>query len=87
MLLRSDKLQLKLLYFIVDPTVNLVSKTNIDTFFDEVDRSSPSTKLKSLIDEINFFMCEVEYKSAFLKKKEKKRGGGVCVGIGVHRCV
>jgi hypothetical protein len=66
----GDELKLKKIYFIIDPRVYLISKNNTDTFFDEVDRSSSTTKLKSLIDKLNFFMSEVDYKYTNLKKSK-----------------
>ena len=64
----AEELKLKIIYFIMDPRVYLISKNNIEAFLDEVDRSSPTTKLKSLIDQLNFFFSEVEYKFSHLKK-------------------
>jgi hypothetical protein len=64
----GDELKLKKIYFILDPRVHLISQNNIDEFFDTVDRSSSSTKLKSLIDKLNFFLSEVEFKYEHLQK-------------------
>jgi hypothetical protein len=64
----GDELNLKKLYFIIDPRVYLISRNNIDIFLDEVDRSSSTTKLKSLIDVLNSFLNEVEYKNSIQKK-------------------
>jgi hypothetical protein len=66
----GSELKLKKIYFIIDPRVYLISKNNIQVFFDEVDRSSSTTKLKSLIDKLNFFMSEVDYKYSNLKKSK-----------------
>lgn len=66
----GSELKLKKIYFIIDPRVYLISKNNIDVFFNEVDRSSSTTKLKSLIDKLNFFMSEVDYKYSNLKKSK-----------------
>ena len=66
----EGKLDLKVIYFIVDPHVYYISKTNIENFYNNVDRSSATTKLKSLIDELNLFMTEVEYKSHIFKKSK-----------------
>ena len=66
----DDKLVLKIIYFIVDPHFYYVSKNNIDNFFNDVDRSSSTTKLKSLIEELNLFMSEVEYKTEVYRKRK-----------------
>jgi hypothetical protein len=66
----ADELNLKIIYFIIDPRVYLISKNNIEKFLDEVDRSSSTTKLKSLIDKLNFFVSEVDYKYTNLKKSK-----------------
>ena len=63
-------LELKVIYFIVDPHVYYISKSNIENFFNNVDRSSGTTKLKALIDVLNLFMSEVEYKSSVFKKSQ-----------------
>ena len=57
----GDK-NIKTIYFITDPRSYFISKNNIEKFFDEVDRSSSTTKLKSLIDVLNGFMYEVNFK-------------------------
>lgn len=68
----GDKLELKKIYFIIDPRAYLVSKNNIENFFDTVDRTSSTTKIKSLIDIISFFKSEVEFKENFLKNNSKR---------------
>jgi hypothetical protein len=65
---QGQDLKLKKIYFILDPRVHLISQSNIDEFFDTVDRSSSSTKLKSMIDKLNFFLSEVEFKYEHLQK-------------------
>lgn len=67
----GDDLSLKKIYFIIDPRAYLISKNNIDNFFDSVDRTSSTTKIKSLIDALSFFQSEVEYKENFLKENSK----------------
>jgi len=63
----GEEQTLKKLYFVIDPKVYLISKRNIDSFFDEVDRSSSTTKLKGFLDQLNLFCTEVEYKEKHLK--------------------
>ena len=63
----GEEQKLKKLYFIIDPKVYLISKRNIEAFFEEVDRSSSTTKLKSFLDQLNLFCLEVEYKEKHLK--------------------
>jgi len=67
----GDDLSLKKIYFIIDPRAYLISKNNIDNFFDSVDRTSSTTKIKSFIDALSFFQSEVEYKENFLKESSK----------------
>ncbi len=67
----GDELDLKKIYFIIDPRAYLISKNNIDNFFDSVDRTSSTTKIKSLIDILSFFQSEVEYKEKYLKEHSK----------------
>ncbi len=66
----DDNLELKIIYFIVDPHFYYISKNNIENFLHDVDRSTSTTKLKSLIDALNLFMSEVEYKTSVFKKSK-----------------
>ena len=63
----GEEQTLKKLYFVIDPKVFLISKRNIDSFFDEVDRSSSTTKLKGFLDQLNLFCTELDYKQKHLK--------------------
>jgi inositol 1,4,5-triphosphate receptor type 3 len=67
----GDDLSLKKIYFIIDPRAYLISKNNLDNFFDGVDRTSSTTKTKALINVLHFFQSEVEYKEKFLKENSK----------------
>ena len=62
------KMDLKTIYFVIDPRVYYISKTNIDKFFDEVDRSSSTTKLKEFIANLEYFLYEVNFKFNAFKK-------------------
>lgn len=59
-------------YFIIDPRAYMISKNNIDNFFETVDRSSRTNKLKSLIDVLSLFKTEVTYKDQFLNDHKSK---------------
>ena len=73
MIENSGRLNLKTIYFIIDPRVYYIDKSNIDRFFDEVDRSSSTTKLKALIQELNKYLYEVVFKyEEFQKNPEIK---------------
>jgi hypothetical protein len=68
-----DKLNLKTVYFIVDPRVYYIDKNNIENFFNEVDRSSSTTKLKAFIKSLNNYLYEVIFKyKTFQKNPELK---------------
>ena len=70
MIENDNKMILKTIYFITDPRSYFISKTNIDKFFEDVDRSSSTTKLKSFIDILNEFMYEVNFKYNAFKENE-----------------
>ena len=63
MIENGDKLNLKTVYFIIDPRVYYIDKNNIENFFNEVDRSSSTTKLKALIKSLNNYLYEVIFKN------------------------
>lgn len=69
----NGELNLKIIFFTIDPRSYLLSKTSIDRFLDEVDRSSSATKLKSLIENLNNFIAEIEYKLKIGKSKILKK--------------
>ena len=62
MIENNDKLNLKTVYFIIDPRVYYIDKNNIEKFFNEVDRSSSTTKLKAFIRSLNNYLYEVIFK-------------------------
>ena len=62
MIENGDKLNLKTVYFIIDPRVYYIDKNNIENFFNEVDRSSSTTKLKAFIRSLNNYLYEVIFK-------------------------
>jgi inositol 1,4,5-triphosphate receptor type 3 len=62
MIENEGKLNLKTIYFIINPLVYYIDKKNIENFFEEVDRSSSITKLKGFMKSINNFLCEVMFK-------------------------
>lgn len=64
----GDQLTLKKIYFIIDPRAYLISKNNIENFFETVDRTNSTTKIKSMIEVIGLFHFEVNYKEKFLEK-------------------
>lgn len=49
-------------YFVVHPKNYLLDDKNILSFFEVVDRSTPTSKLKGFIEEIDMFYAEVMYK-------------------------
>jgi hypothetical protein len=66
----GDALTLKKIYFIIDPRAYFISKNNIENFFDTVDRTSSTTKIKAMIEMISLFHFEVKYKEKFLEKNK-----------------
>ena len=68
----EDELELKIIYFICDPYYYYISKSNKITFFKEVDRSSATKKLKSLIDYLDVFYSEIEFKKEINRKFKYK---------------
>ena len=70
MIENDNEMVLKTIYFITDPRSYFISKTNIEKFFEDVDRSSSTTKLKSFIDILNEFMYEVNFKYNAFKENE-----------------
>ena len=48
----------------------IISKNNIENFLHDFDRSTSTTKLKSLIDDLNLFISEVEYKTSVFRKSK-----------------
>ena len=73
MIEKGDKLNLKTVYFIIDPRVYYIDRNNIENFFNEVDRSSSTTKLKAFIKSLNNYLYEVIFKyKTFQKNAELK---------------
>ena len=68
MIENGGKLNLKTVYFIVDPRVYYIDNNNIENFFNEVDRSSSTTKLKAFIKSINNYLYEVIFKYKTFQK-------------------
>ena len=68
MIEKEDKLNLKTVYFIIDPRVYYIDKNNIENFFNEVDRSSSTTKLKAFIKSLNNYLYEVIFKYKTFQK-------------------
>lgn len=64
----DGEMNLKIIYYIIDPRAYLISKNNMETFFDEVDRSSSTTKLKSFIDSLNTYLYEINFKYDSIKR-------------------
>ena len=62
MIEKDDKLNLKTIYFIINPMVYYIDKNNIENFFDDVDRSSSITKLKAFMKSLNSYLYEVMFK-------------------------
>ena len=62
MIEKDDKLNLKTIYFIINPMVYYIDKNNIENFDEEVDRSSSITKLKAFMKSLNSYLYEVKYK-------------------------
>ena len=68
----EDELQLKTIYFICDPLYYYISKNNIHSFFKYVDRTSGKTKLQSLLDNLDVFFFEIEFKKEVNRKAKYK---------------
>ena len=68
----EDDLELKIIYFICDPYYYYISKSNKISFFKEVDRSSAIKKLKSLIEFLDVFYSEIEFKKEINRKSKYK---------------
>ena len=68
MIEKGDKLNLKTVYFIIDPRVYYIDKNNIENFFNDVDRSSSTTKLKAFIKSLNNYLYEVIFKYKTFQK-------------------
>ena len=64
----TNDLKMKKIYYIKDPKIEMISNSKIENFFKDADRTSSSSKLKYLINNVNFFLCEVDYKKENLKK-------------------
>ena len=62
MIEKDDKLNLKTIYFIINPMVYYIDKNNIENFFEDVDRSSSITKLKAFMKSLNSYLYEVKFK-------------------------
>ena len=62
MIEKDDKLNLKTIYFIINPMVYYIDKNNMKNFDEEVDRSSSITKLKAFMKSLNSYLYEVKYK-------------------------
>ena len=68
----EDELELKIIYFICDPYYYYISKSNKISFFKEVDRTSSTKKLKSLIEFLDVFYSEIEFKKEINRKSKYK---------------
>ena len=68
----EDELQLKIIYFICDPHYYYISKSNIQTFFKYVERSSAKQKLQSLLAKLETFFFEINYKKDVNRKAKYK---------------
>ena len=68
----EDELQLKIIYFICDPLYYYISKNNIQTFFKYVDRTSAKQKLQSLLENLDAFFFEIEFKKEVNRKAKYK---------------
>ena len=58
-------LHLKIIYFIINPEFYSISNNSITQFKNNVDRSSSTTKIRSLIDSLDLFLVEVENTKGF----------------------
>ena len=68
----EDELQLKIIYFICDPHYYYISKSNIQTFFKYVERTSAKQKLQSLLENLDVFFFEIEFKKEVNRKAKYK---------------
>ena len=68
----DEELQLKIIYFICDPLYYYISKNNIHTFFKYVDRTSAKQKLQSLLENLDAFFFEIEFKKEVNRKAKYK---------------
>lgn len=64
----KKNLNLKIIYYIIDPKVHYIDKKSIDNFLNKVDRSSSTKKLKGLLNRLNHFISEIEYRYVYTKK-------------------
>ena len=56
----DNTLNLKTIYFIIDPAYYEISPNSIKKFENGVDRSTGTTKIRALIDNLEIFLAEVE---------------------------
>ena len=68
----DDELELKIIYFICDPYYYYISKSNKISFFKDVDRTSATKKLKSLIEFLDVFYSEIEFKKEINRTSKYK---------------
>ncbi len=59
---KKSRESIKKIYFIINPDVYLISNNNIEKFFEEVDRKTPTNKLKALLNILDTFCQEVKFK-------------------------
>ena len=53
--------KVKTLFFVIDPAYYKISNNSLFQFYNNVDRTSSSTKLSALIESLKIFMYEVDY--------------------------
>jgi len=58
----DNKANVKEIYFIKNPVGYLINETNIENFFKNADRSDATTKITSLLDSLQNFQIEINYK-------------------------
>ncbi len=68
----EDELELKIIYFICDPYYYYISKSNKISFFKDVDRTSATKKLKALIEFLDVFYSEIEFKKEINRTSKYK---------------
>ena len=68
----EGELELKIIYFICDPHYYYISKNNIQSFFKYVDRTSAKQKLQSLLENLDTFFFEIEFKKEVNRKAKYK---------------